>query len=81
MNYDSFLLIRERDVDGCGGFADVLVRLREPLGSEQRKQLLAELMRMKSGMDCPDTDTIVHAALRSVLGDRAERTDYELMEY
>lgn len=81
MKNDFFLLIRERNVDGCGGFADVLVRLREPLGSGQRKQLLAELMRMKSGMDCPDTDTVVHAALRSVLEDRVEQVDYDLMEY
>lgn len=75
------LLIRERNVDGCGGFADVLVRLREPLGSEQRKQLLTELMRIKSETDCPDTDTVVHTALRNILGECVEQSDYELLEY
>ena len=36
MGQPDLLLIRERNIDGCGGFADVLLRLREPLGPVQR---------------------------------------------
>lgn len=75
------LLIRERNIDGCGGFADVLFRLREPLGFEQREAIQAELERFKSTLDCPDTDAVVGTATQSVLGDGAEQSSYELLEY
>ena len=81
MGQPDLLLIRERNIDGCGGFADVLLRLREPLGPVQRVELLTELERLKRTMACPDTDAVVGTAIRSVLGDGAEQSDYELLEY
>lgn len=80
--YDlNLLLVRERNVDGCGDFADVLVLLDQPATPAQRAALQAELIRLRAAMDCPDTDEVVQAGLRNVLGDAACWAGYQLIEF
>lgn len=81
MQKECFLVVRERNIDGCGGFADVLLRLQEPLEAEKRGALQAELEYLKHTLDCPDTDAVVEEAARKVLGDDVEWLDYDLVEY
>lgn len=75
------LLVRERNVDGCGDFADVLVLLDQPATSAQCAALKAEFTRLKAAMDCLDTDEVVRAGLRNVLGDAARWVGYQLIEF
>lgn len=40
------IIIREQNVDGCGGFADVCVQCDDPVTSEQMMELHHELVRL-----------------------------------
>ena len=77
----NLLLVRERNVDGCGSFADVLVLLESHLTKAQRKALVAEFKKLRKELDCPDTDAVVQKGLHTVLGVTAQWIGYELIEY
>ena len=80
MRKDCLLLVREQNIDGCGDFADVLLKLRAPLEPGQKEALQTELTRLKGSMDCPDTDAVVETAMQNILGG-AEWLDFDLLEY
>lgn len=77
----NLLLVRERNVDGCGDFADVLVLLDNLASPQVLAALQAKFYQLKNSMDCPDTDTVVQAGLHQILGDTACWVGYQLIEY
>lgn len=77
----NLLLVRERNVDGCGDFADVLVLLYQPATPTQCAALQAEFTRLRAALDCLDTDAVVQAGLRNVLGGAARWAGYQLIEF
>ena len=75
------LLIRELNVDGCGGFADVLVQTKQPVTPEQMRELHHELTRLNNEQECPDTDDVVKEAVQNTVGKTAHCIGYALLEY
>ena len=77
----NLILIREAGVDGCGGYAEVLVRFSQAPTSEKLNLLRPKMVEQRSSMDCPDTETVVHEALYSLFGNSAQIIDFQTLEY
>lgn len=75
------LLVREENIDGCGGFAIVLILLNTPVTPAQKEKLREEFIRLKATLDCPDTDTVVQLGVQRVLGDSSQWLGYEFIKY
>ncbi len=77
----NLILIRETNVDGCGGYAEILVRFSQSPTLEKLNLLRKRMRELRSSMDCPDTETVVHEALHSMFGNSAQIVEFQTLEY
>lgn len=71
------ILFRENNVDGCGGYAEVLVCTRMPVDTDTRDQLMQRLDTLKHNNDDMDTGDMVQTACDEILGQNA----WEVVSY
>ncbi|WP_308856758.1 hypothetical protein [uncultured Oscillibacter sp.] len=81
MEKANLLLIRETNIDGCGGCADVMVQVDHSVTPEETRALRVELTRLKQVLDEPDTDTVAELAVRNTFGASAVWCGYALIEF
>lgn len=77
----NLLLVRERNIDGCGDFADVLVLLDKPATPQELAALQETCNQIRQSTDCPDTDTVVQEALRHIFGGGACWAGYQFIAF
>ena len=67
---EQFLCVREMNVDGCGGFAQVFLRLDRPLTESQLSSFKTELELVKAEAEekLYDTEAMVITAYENVFG-------------
>lgn len=80
---NSILCVRENDVDGCGGFAQMYLLLDNPMTDVQKKAFKNELENMKAEADgnCLDTEAIVVSAYENVFGKEPHLLYIDEMEF
>lgn len=81
--YQSILCVREMNVDGCGGFAQVFLLLDKPLTPAEKEKFRTELDRAKSEAEehCFDTETIVYSAYEKAFGKEPHLLYIDEMEF
>ena len=79
----SILCVREMNVDGCGGFAQVFLLLDKPLSPAEKEKFRTELDRAKSEAEehCFDTETIVYSAYEKAFGKEPQILYIEEIEF
>ena len=81
MEKANLLLLREANIDGYGGCADVVIQVDHPVTPEETRALRVELTRLKQVLDEPDTDMVAELAVRNTLGAAAVWCGYTLIEF